>query len=435
MTTAALDFRDFELRNRKIAVVGLGYTGLPVALALGKKYSVIGFDIDAARIERLQACDDPGKEMSPGAFEGADIRFSSDARVLKDASFYIVTVPTPVDEHFVPDLQPLRLASKLIGEALQSGDAVVYESTVYPGCTEEVCVPILSDASGLDYPSDYWVGYSPERINPGDKQHIFSNVVKVIASNQPDMLALMEQLYGSVIEAGVFKAASIAVAEAAKVVENTQRDLNISLMNELSQIFSRMNISTYDVLEAAGTKWNFLKFQPGLVGGHCIGVDPYYLTYKASQLGYTPQIILSGRGVNNGMAGFIARKLVQHFTAAERKLSDCKVLIMGITFKENVSDIRNSKIYDLYKELKSFHIQVDVTDPLADSKAVIVEYGVALADEISDKYDAVVVSVAHDAYKALDETWFSRVLQKDGLIMDVKNIYKAKISNFARWTL
>ncbi len=434
MSTKAILQQYFQ-KEKKIAVIGLGYVGLPIALELAKKFSVIGFDINPSRIELMRRNIDPSKELSSKAFEGTDIFFTHKLEDLKDARFYIVAVPTPVNENKVPNLTPLLKASETLGQVISKGDYVVFESTVYPGCTEEDCVPVIEKGSGLKAYEDFKVGYSPERINPGDTERTLTKVVKVVSGCSPESLELIAEIYSSIIEPGVFRASSIKVAEAAKVIENTQRDLNIALMNELSQIFNVMGINTYDVLEAAGTKWNFLKFKPGLVGGHCIGVDPYYLTYKAMEFGYTPQIILSGRGINDGMAAYIAKNLVQQLISKGKNPKDCRVLIMGATFKENVSDIRNSKIFDLYKELSGFSVQLEIVDPYASSEEVEREYGVKLSPAASEGYDAAIIAVAHDQYKKFDENYFTGILVKDGIVVDLKNIYKGKIRNFAYRTL
>jgi len=422
-------------KEKKIAVIGLGYVGLPIALELARKFSVIGFDISAPRVEMMRNKIDPSKELPSSAFEGTDILFTHQLEDLKQAQFYIVAVPTPVDEHKTPDLVPLQRASETLSKVIKKGDYVVYESTVYPGCTEEDCVPVIEKGSGLKAYEDFKVGYSPERINPGDTQHTLTKVTKIVSGCSAESLEVIAAIYGAIIEPGVYKASSIKVAEAAKVIENTQRDLNIALMNELSQVFNQMNINTYDVLEAAGTKWNFLKFQPGLVGGHCIGVDPYYLTYKAMELGYRPQIILSGRGINDGMAAYVAKKVVQHLISQEKVLSKTRVLIMGATFKENVSDIRNSKIFDLHKELKGYSVKIDMVDPHAEADEVEHEYGVVLNDRVDQHYDAVIVAVAHNEYKNYTEEHFRDILEPGGLLVDLKNIYKGKITNFTHWTL
>ncbi|HMY24316.1 MAG TPA: nucleotide sugar dehydrogenase, partial [Chitinophagales bacterium] len=365
----------YNKKDKSIGVIGLGYVGLPIALELAKKFKVIGFDINQKRVEMMQNNIDPSNELSSSAFEGTDIVFTAETDVLKMATFFIVAVPTPVDEHNVPDLKPLIGASNTIAKVIKKGDYVVFESTVYPGCTEEDCVPIIEEKSGLKFIEDFKVGYSPERINPGDTLHTLTKITKIVAGCDDESLENIAAVYGAIIEPGVYKASSIKVAEAAKVIENTQRDLNIALMNELSQIFSLMNINTYDVLEAAGTKWNFLKFQPGLVGGHCIGVDPYYLTYKSNELGYKPQIILSGRSINDGMPNYIAKKIVQFLLKKGKNPSQCRALIMGATFKENVTDIRNSKVFNLYNELKDFQLDVEMVDALADKHEVEEEYG------------------------------------------------------------
>lgn len=425
----------FNRKEKTIGVIGLGYVGLPIALELSKKFKVIGFDINQKRVEMMQNQIDPSNELPSTAFDGTDITFTAETDVLKKATFFIVAVPTPVDEHNVPDLKPLIGASNTISKVIKKGDYVVFESTVYPGCTEDDCVPVIEEKSGLKFKEDFKVGYSPERINPGDTLHTLTKITKIVAGCDEEALENIAAIYGSIIEPGVFKASSIKVAEAAKVIENTQRDLNIALMNELSQIFSLMNINTYDVLEAAGTKWNFLKFQPGLVGGHCIGVDPYYLTYKSNELGYKPQIILSGRSINDGMPNYIAKKVVQFLLKKGKNPSQCRALIMGATFKENVTDIRNSKVFSLYKELKEFHIDVEMVDPLADRHEVEEEYGVKLKQNASGKYDVIIVTVSHDAYKDLVESYFMEISKEDALLVDIKNMYNSKISKLEYWTL
>ncbi len=429
------DISDYNSKNKSICVVGLGYVGLPIALVLAKKFKVIGFDISQKRVDMMRNKIDPSNELEAEDFEGADIYFTADLNEIKSASFYIVAVPTPVDIHKVPDLTPLERASETIGKVISKGDYVVYESTVYPGCTEDDCVPIIEKISGLKSVEDFKVGYSPERINPGDTQHTLTKVVKIVSGCDEESLQLIADIYGAIIEPGVYKASSIKVAEAAKVIENTQRDLNIALMNELSHIFSKMGINTYDVIEAAGTKWNFLKFQPGLVGGHCIGVDPYYLTYKSMQLGYEPQIILSGRRINDGMSEYIAKRLIQQLLSMNKNINTCKVLIMGATFKENVSDIRNSKVFDLYKELKNYNIQIDIVDPYADAEEVEEEYGVHLNKSIGNNYDGVIVSVPHKQYMQLDESYFKTICNEDAVIVDIKNIFKNKIKGLNYWSL
>ncbi len=422
-------------KQKSIGVIGLGYVGLPIALELSKHFKVIGFDINENRVAMMANHIDPSNELPKEAFNNCDITFTYDIEVLKQANFYIVAVPTPVDEHNMPDLRPLTGASVTIGKVIKKGDYVVFESTVYPGCTEEDCVPIIQDTSGLEFKKDFKVGYSPERINPGDSLHTLTKITKIVSGCCSESLENIAAIYNVIIEPGVYRASSIKVAEAAKIIENTQRDLNIALMNELSQIFSLMNINTGEVLEAAGTKWNFLKFQPGLVGGHCIGVDPYYLTYKANELGYKPQIILSGRNINDGMPHYIAKKVVQYLLSLKKNPSDCRVLIMGATFKENVTDIRNSKVFDLHKELNDFQFEVDMVDPLASAHEVLEEYGVSLKHQPTGKYDAVIVSVAHDSFKILSEDYFLGLTKEDAILVDIKNLFTSKISKLTYWTL
>ena len=401
-------------KEAKLSVIGLGYVGLPIALEFARKIKVIGFDLNQGRVEMMKNRVDPSEELPPEAFEGCDIEYTSDPGRLKDARFHIVAVPTPIDRHNLPDLTPLLKATHTVGKALKKGDYVVYESTVYPGATEEDCVPILEQESGLRNIIDFKVGYSPERINPGDKEHTLLTITKVVSGCDAESLDIIAKTYELVVTAGVHRAPSIKVAEAAKIIENTQRDVNIALMNELSIIFNRMGINTYDVLEAAGTKWNFLRFYPGLVGGHCIGVDPYYLTFKAKELKYHPQVIDSGRFVNDSMGPYIARQLVKKLIGAGKNVMNSRVLIMGTTFKENVSDIRNSKVADVYNELKSYGVQIDVVDPHASSDEVRNEYGYSLVKAPSGKYDAVIVAVAHKDYQILDEDDFTALLTDKG---------------------
>ena len=422
-------------KKKTLAVIGLGYVGLPIALEFAKKIKVIGFDINAERVEMMRNKIDPSQELEAADFEGCDIEFTNDLDVLRKANFFIVAVPTPVDKHNVPDLVPVTRASETIGKVIKKGDYVVYESTVYPGCTEEDCVPIIEKLSGLKMTEDYMIGYSPERINPGDKEHTISTIIKVVSGCCGESLDTIAKVYELVVKAGVHKASSIKVAEAAKIIENTQRDLNIALMNELSIIFDKMNINTYEVLEAAGTKWNFLKFQPGLVGGHCIGVDPYYLTYKSKKLGYNSQVILAGRFINDAMAGYVARKILQNIIQSNGNVKDAKVLVMGATFKENVSDIRNSKVADVIKELRAFSLNVDVTDPHADSAELMHEYGFALTPELSNDYDAVLITVPHDDYKKLDDDYFASISKEHAIIADLKGIYRNKIMSRKYWSL
>lgn len=428
-------YQELIEKKKTLAVIGLGYVGLPIALEFAKKIKVIGFDINAQRIEMMRNKIDPSQELEQTAFDGCDIEFTNDLDILRKANFYIVAVPTPVDKHNVPDLLPVQRASETIGKVLKKGDYVVYESTVYPGCTEEDCVPIIEKISGLTMVKDYKIGYSPERINPGDKEHTISSIIKVVSGCCNESLETIAKVYELVVKAGVHKASSIKVAEAAKIIENTQRDLNIALMNELSIIFDKMNINTYEVLEAAGTKWNFLRFQPGLVGGHCIGVDPYYLTYKSKQLGYNSQVILAGRFINDAMAGYVARKILQNIILHTGDVKNAKVLVMGATFKENVSDIRNSKVADVVRELKAFSLNVHVTDPHASSKELNHEYGFELTTDINNDYDAVLVTVPHDDYKKLNDNYFASITKPHALVADLKGIYRGKINSRKYWSL
>lgn len=422
-------------KEKKIAVIGLGYVGLPIALEFAKNVSVIGFDISAGRVEMMKKHQDPSKEMAPEAFENCDITFTSEVEDLREASFYIIAVPTPIDRSNNPDLRPVLAASRTVGRVLSKGDYVVYESTVYPGCTEEDCVPVLEEISGLKSVVDFKVGYSPERINPGDKEHTLRTIVKVTSGCDEESSEVVAKVYELVIDAGVHRAGSIRVAEAAKIIENTQRDVNIALINELSIIFNRMNINTYDVLEASGTKWNFLNFRPGLVGGHCIGVDPYYLTHKAEKLGYHAQIINSGRFVNDSMGGYVGKQTVKKIIAQGKNLQEARVLIMGATFKENVSDIRNSKVVDTVRELTSFGVDVDVIDPHASPDEVKAEYGYDLISEPKAPYDGLVLAVNHREYENLPESYFENILTPKGVFVDLKGIYRGKISKFAYWSL
>lgn len=413
----------------------MGYVGLPIALEFARRISVIGFDINAQRVELMKQGIDPSNELEASAFEGCDITFTNSLDVLREANFFVVAVPTPVDEHNVPDLTPVKRASETIGKVIKKGDYVVFESTVYPGCTEEDCLPIIEKLSGLKMGVDFKLGYSPERINPGDKKHTIRTVVKVASGCDAESLEEIAKTYELVVDAGVHRASSIKVAEAAKIIENTQRDLNIALMNELSIIFDKMGINTYEVLEAAGTKWNFLKFSPGLVGGHCIGVDPYYLTYKASELGYNSRVILAGRYINDNMAHYLAKKVVQHIIKNVADVRNARVLVMGATFKENVSDIRNSKVADVVRELQSFFLNVDVVDPYADSEELKHEYGFGLAKAgIGKDYDAVIVSVCHDTYGDYDDSFFTSITKENALIADLKGAFRHKITNRNYWS-
>lgn len=424
-------------KKAKLAVIGLGYVGLPIALEFARKIQVIGFDINAKRVDMMRNNIDPSGELEAKDFEGCDIEFTDSLDVLRQATFFIVAVPTPIDEHAQPDLKPLLGASSSVGKVLKKGDYVVFESTVYPGCTEEDCIPVMEQLSGLKFPQDFKVGYSPERINPGDKEHTLSSIVKVVAGCDAESLEEIAKTYELVVQAGVHRASSIKVAEAAKIIENTQRDVNIALMNELSMIFDRMSINTYEVLEAAGTKWNFLKFSPGLVGGHCIGVDPYYLTYKAKELGYDAKVILSGRTTNDNMGAYIARKTVQTMIKQGKDVAKSRVLVMGATFKENVEDIRNSKVADVIQELKNFSVNVDIVDPHADSEELHHEYGFRLTpeSEIRNDYDGIVVAVSHQPYTQLDEAYFKSITNQPAVLVDIKGLFRDKIQDLAYWSL
>jgi len=416
-------------KEKYLSVIGLGYVGLPLALALAKHFRVIGFDINEDRIKLMQKQIDPSCELEAEDFLDKDIEFTANPEGLRRAHFHIVAVPTPIDAHKVPNLAPLIGASKTVGKILKRGDYVIFESTVYPGCTEEDCIPILEEESGLVFGQDFKVGYSPERINPGDKEHTVEHILKIVSGSDQVALEEIANVYGQAITAGVYKASSIKVAEAAKVIENTQRDLNISFMNELSIIFDRMNLDTQEVLAAAGTKWNFLKFSPGLVGGHCIGVDPYYLLHKSKEIGYDPQVIVSGRRINDDMPAFIAKRLVQMLAQRNKNPNECKVLIMGITFKENVADIRNSKVIDVVKELQQYAVNVHITDPLASPNEVSNKYNLTLSDKPSTAYDAVLVAVNHNEYRELTIDYFKSIMTSDPILMDLKGIYQRPAEN------
>ncbi len=423
-------------KEGKLAVIGLGYVGLPIALEFARKISVVGFDINQERVDMMKNNIDPSNELESSDFDNTDIVFTANREDLADVNFFVVAVPTPIDDANLPNLRPLLGASATVGKVLKKGDYVVFESTVYPGCTEEDCIPVLETESGLKYKEDFMVGYSPERINPGDKVHTLQNVVKVVSGSDDHSLEEIAKTYELVVEAGVHRAPTIKVAEAAKIIENTQRDVNIALINELSIIFDKLKINTYDVLEAAGTKWNFLNFSPGLVGGHCIGVDPYYLTHKAKQAGYHTKIINSGRYVNDSMGFYIGKQTVKKILAKGKHIQDAKVLVLGATFKEDVTDIRNSKVIDIISELKSFQVHVDLADPHASSKEMENEYGVGLIPEPTNDYDAVIVAVNHKEYKDLTETDLRAMMKDDlGVLVDVKGMYKGKIKNLEYWSL
>jgi UDP-N-acetyl-D-galactosamine dehydrogenase len=424
-----------NIENSKIAIIGLGYVGLPLAIEFGKKYKVIGFDINKVRIEELKSCKDRTNEADLEGLQFAmnlsdisdksGLMFSSDIEELKGFNVYIVTVPTPIDQFKAPDLNPLLKASEMLGSILNKGDIVIYESTVYPGCTEEDCVPVLELHSGLKFNQDFFCGYSPERINPGDKINTLTKIKKVTSGSTPMIADFVDGLYSSIVNAGTHKAPSIRVAEASKAIENAQRDINISFVNELALIFDRMGIDTNDVLEAAGTKWNFLKYKPGLVGGHCIGVDPYYLAHKAESLGYYPQVILSGRRVNDNMGIFVANKLVKILISKNIVISKSTVLVLGITFKEDCPDIRNSKVIDIVKELQQFNINVDVYDPHADKKEVEKEYDIKLQNNIHSKYDAIVLAVSHSCF--LNLNYYDLKKNSNSIIFDLKGFLDRKI--------
>lgn len=429
-------YQEIKDKQNKIAVIGLGYVGLPIALEFAGKVPVIGFDIKPERIELMKQSIDPSNELESKDFNGKDIVFTSSSEDLKEASFFIVAVPTPIDEYKKPDLKPLLSATRTVAGALKPGDYVVFESTVYPGCTEEDCVPLLEDISGLTFVKDFKVGFSPERINPGDREHTLTRITKITSGCDPESSEEIAKTYELIIEAGVFRASSIKVAEAAKIIENTQRDINIAFMNELSMIFHRIGINTFEVLEAAGTKWNFLKFFPGLVGGHCIGVDPYYLTHKAAEYGHHARIINSGRSINDSMGEYVAKQIVQKLINLEVALKHTRILVMGITFKENVSDIRNSKVVDIINELQSFGLNVDIVDPHASKEEVQEEYNLSITKQINPPYDAVIVAVNHRDYLNLDENYFSNIMSKNGSVLaDLKGIYRNKIKNLTYWSL
>jgi len=426
---------DLKNKKAKIGLVGLGYVGLPIAIEFAKKYSVVGFDISKRVIDMLNKKQDPAGEVAPEEFEGIDIVFSDDIETLKQANFYIIAVPTPINEHNEPDLTPLLSACNTVGQVIKKGDYAVFESTVYPGCTEDDCVPIIEEVSGLEFIKDFKVGYSPERINPGDKVHTLTTITKITSGCDTESSDIIADVYGSIIKAGIHKASSIKVAEAAKIIENTQRDVNIALMNELSIIFNKVGINTYEVLEAAGTKWNFLKFFPGLVGGHCIGVDPYYLVSKAKQLDYHTHVISAGRFVNDSMGGYVAKQTVKKIVAQDKNIVNSRVLVMGITFKENVGDIRNTKVVDIVDELQSYKVKVDIVDAFANAEEVKREYGLDLISEPKGTYDAVIVAVSHKQYVSLAEGYFKSLMDDKGILIDVKGTFLNKTKDLVYWSL
>ena len=412
--------------KNKIAIIGLGYVGLPLAVEFGKKYPTTGFDINGPRIAALILGHDSTLEVDEAELKQAtQLNYTTDIEQLKSCNIYIVTVPTPIDSHKRPDLTPLEKASETVGKVLSKGDIVIYESTVYPGATEEVCVPILERHSGLTFNKDFYCGYSPERINPGDKEHRVTTIKKVTSGSTPEIADIVDNLYKSIITAGTYKASSIKVAEAAKVIENTQRDLNIALMNELAIIFERLGIDTLEVLKAAGTKWNFLPFRPGLVGGHCIGVDPYYLTHKAEILGYHPQVIKAGRRINDGMAAYVAQQTIKQMIRSGTNIRGAKVIVLGLTFKENCSDLRNSKVADLVKELQEFGCEVYVHDPLAEAEQALHEYGITLREwhQLPQNADAIVAAVSHAKYTTQPVANLLAPLKRCGVFIDIKSAY------------
>ena len=412
------------LENVTIGIIGLGYVGLPLAVEFGKKYDVVGFDINQKRIGELNTGKDSTLEVSPEELKASPrLQFSYNVEDLKACNTFVVTVPTPIDDQKQPDLTPLVKASEMLGKVIGKGDIVIYESTVYPGATEEVCIPIIERVSGLKFNQDFFAGYSPERINPGDKTHRVTNILKVTSGSTPEIAGKVDALYGSIIEAGTHKASSIRVAEAAKVIENTQRDVNIALINELSIIFNKLGIDTLEVLEAAGTKWNFLPFRPGLVGGHCIGVDPYYLTHKATSVGYHPEMILAGRRLNDGMGQYVVSQLIKVMLKKRIHVDGAKVLIMGLTFKENCPDLRNTKVTDIIKELKEYNIHVDVTDPWCSNEEAQHEYGLTLTDEPkAGDYDAMIIAVAHDQFKAMGAEKIRALGKTNSVLYDLKYV-------------
>ena len=419
------------MKDIRVAIVGLGYVGLPLAVEFGKKYQTVGFDINANRISQLKAGHDTTMEVSDEELaEPKLISYTANVDELADCNVYIVTVPTPIDEHKQPDLTPLVSASKMLAQVVAQGDIVIYESTVYPGATEDVCIPEIEKHSGLVFNQDFYAGYSPERINPGDKEHRVTNILKVTSGSTPEIANFIDDLYASIITAGTYKASSIQVAEAAKVIENTQRDLNIALINELAVIFNKLNIDTEEVLKAAGTKWNFLPFRPGLVGGHCIGVDPYYLTHKAQAIGYNPEVILAGRRINDSMGGYVVSQLVKAMLKAKLAVSGANVLIMGLTFKENCPDVRNTKVVDIISELEEYDINLEVYDPWVDAQEAKSEYGVELINKPkAGYYDAVIFAVAHNEFKVLSGADIRAMMKPEHIIYDLKYMLDPEIAD------
>ena len=420
-----------RIENLKIAIIGLGYVGLPLAAEFGKHRTVVGFDINKKRVDELKNGNDFTLEVSSDDLKKATyLSYTTELDGIKDCNFYIVTVPTPIDDNNAPDLKPLESASKSVGEVIKKGDIVVYESTVYPGATEEVCIPIIEKVSGLKFNQDFFAGYSPERINPGDKVNTLTRITKITSGSTPEIADVVDNLYSSIITAGTYRASSIKVAEAAKVIENTQRDLNIAVINEFAKIFNILNIDTEAVLNAAGSKWNFLKFKPGLVGGHCISVDPYYLTHKAQEVGYSPQVILAGRQINDSMGQYVAMQIVKKLSQQKIHIDESKVLILGFTFKGDCPDVRNTKIIDIVKELQSFNVNVDVFDSWADKQEVKDYYGIELIDDLQKNfYDGVIIAVDHSEYKSQGIDYVRSLLKPNSVVYDVKHVFDEKDSD------
>ena len=414
-----------KLDDLKIAVIGLGYVGLPLAVEFGKKFSTVGFDINRKRVDELRSGNDFTLEVnSEDLGRATHLIYTTEIEAIKDCNFYIVTVPTPIDDNNAPDLKPLESASKSVGKVIKNGDIVVYESTVYPGATEEVCIPIIEKESGLKFNQDFFAGYSPERINPGDKVNTLTKITKITSGSTPEVAQLVDKVYSSIIAAGTYRASSIKVAEAAKVIENTQRDLNIAVINEFAKIFNILDIDTQSVLDAAGSKWNFLKFKPGLVGGHCISVDPYYLTHKAQEVGYRPEVILAGRRINDGMGQYVATQMVKKLTSKKIHIDEAKILVMGFTFKGDCPDVRNTKIIDIIKELQSFNVNVDVYDNWANKEEVLDHYDIELIDELQKNYyDGIVIAVDHSEYKKLGIDYIRSLLKTNSVVYDVKHVF------------
>nr|BCB22772.1 nucleotide sugar dehydrogenase [Erysipelothrix tonsillarum] len=429
----------FKDKKAKIAVIGLGYVGLPLAISFAKKFDVVGFDTSTEKINKYKQGIDVTDEVGNEEIINSDMIFTDNVSELEDVHFFVIAVPTPINEDKTPNLSLVISATETVAPFLKKDAVVVYESTVYPGVTEDICLPVLKKISPLNYPEDFSIGYSPERINPGDKLHRLENIVKVVSADNSESLKLVSEIYGEIIDAGVYEAKSIKVAEAAKVIENSQRDINIAFVNELAMIFDKLNINTSDVLEAASTKWNFLNFKPGLVGGHCIGVDPYYLTYRANQVGYVSQIITAGRTVNDDMGKYIAQKTIKMMINDRKSLYDSKVAILGFTFKENCADIRNTRVIDIVKELNDFGVNVDVYDPLADVNEVKAYYDIEvdnnLPSEENDKYDVIILAVNHSEYMGMSTESYDRILKAGAIVIDVKNVKNELTKSYKYWSL